>query len=268
MCLIFIAQQAHPDYPLIIAANRDEFYNRPSQPAHFWPEHSKQRSQLLAGKDLLAGGTWLGITRTGRFAAITNYRHIDNKHYDKSRGNLITDFLNSSDSPDNFTRYLYNNQSQYAGFNCIYGLLSAPHPYLHYFGNHAENTQTLQPGIYGLSNALLDTPWHKVTQGKQAIQTLIEKPFNIEEWLTMLSNKEQADDSKLPDTGIGSDKERQLSPRFIQLKEYGTRCSSVITVSKDNTVRFTERSYITDSRSVSDTQQLTKHFQFRLPPPC
>ena len=264
MCLIFIAQQAHPDYPLIIAANRDEFYTRPSQPAHFWPD----APQLLAGKDLLAGGTWLGITHTGRFAAITNYRHVDNNHYNKSRGNLISDFLQSSDSPDNFTSYLDSKQSQYAGFNCIYGFLSAGHPTLHYFGNHAEQKQTLQSGVYGLSNALLDTPWPKVTQGKQAIQTLSQKSFAIEEWFHMLSNKEQAADSELPDTGIDTNKERLLSSRFIQLEEYGTRCSSVITVAKDNTVRFTERSYATHRNTAIDTQQITKHFQFRLPPSC
>ncbi len=252
MCLIFIALHAHPDYPLIVAANRDEFYTRPTQRAHYWDEYP----QLLAGRDIQAGGTWLGITRTGRFAAITNYRETDNRTYQKSRGEIVRNFLAGEDTQKTYTGKLINTRSDYAGYNCLYGHL-LPEPVLHYYANHTQQSSQLTPGIYGLSNASLDTPWYKVTEGKKSIEPLLKQPFNDEAWFEMLRDKQQAVSELLPDTGIDRKTEKLLSSRFIQSDSYGTRSSTLLTISTDLNIKFIERNYTSDG----DTQE-TRLFQF------
>ena len=258
MCLICIALKAHPDYPLIIAANRDEFYARPTHHAHYWNEHS----QLLAGKDLLARGTWLGITRSGRFAAITNYRDCDNRTYHKSRGDIVRDFLTDNatnkEGKQNYMEQLHHSRSDYAGYNCFYGNLSIE-PELHYYANHTQQPSRLTPGIHGLSNASLDTPWLKVTEGKKNIESLIKQPFNEEAWLNMLADEEKAAPEQLPDTGIDKETEHLLSSRFIQSDDYGTRSSTLITVSQNNDVKFIERNFSQNGKA-----EETRLFQFQL----
>lgn len=252
MCIIFIIQNQHPNFPIIIAANRDEYYSRPTVSAHFWPKHP----DLLAGMDKLAGGTWLGVTRQGRFAAVTNYREPDPQPGQYSRGQLVTRFLLSHDSNTTYTQKLQETSSLYAGFNCIYGTLTSTGQ-LQYFSNRSLQTTTLGSGIYGLSNAQLDSPWPKITQGKSEIDYLLAKTFAAEDWLDFLGNNHITNDSELPDTGIGIDKERLLSSRFIQTENYGTRCSTIITVSKTGVLDFTERNYQQNGAN-------TRHFSFEI----
>ncbi|NRB38176.1 MAG: NRDE family protein [Pseudomonadales bacterium] len=244
MCLIFIAIDSHPDYPVIIAANRDEFYQRPTESAHFWPA-----SELLAGKDTQAGGTWLGINRQGQFAAVTNFRETETQTYNSSRGELPCLFLNQR-SQANFEQHLQKQSPHYAGFNCLFGQLGVK-PQLSYFSNRQNKLIPLSKGLYGLSNALLDSNWFKIEQGKENINTLLNQDFNHEEWFNFLKDQVKASDNNLPDTGIAIETERLLSSRFIHSPDYGTRCSTLITVDKKARVQFCERSYDEHAQAVA-----------------
>jgi uncharacterized protein with NRDE domain len=253
MCLIFIIQHQHPDFPLIILANRDEFYNRESVSAHFWPSHP----QLLAGKDKQGGGTWLGLTTNGRFAAVTNFRQANTSKSENTRGHLVTQYLQKTISTQQYSQLLSDTADNYAGFNCLYGSIGI-NPELVCFSNQTGEAININDGIHGLSNALLNTHWPKVSEGKEAIEVLLKAPWNIESWLDFLHNTDVANDEQLPNTGIGIYKERLLSSRFIRTENYGTRCSTVITVAKDNTINFTERNFF-------NGQTLdTRHFTFKV----
>lgn len=234
MCLIAIAWKLNPDYPLIIAANRDEFYARPSSAIHQWED----KPAIFGGRDLKAQGSWLAISTKkhgkGRFAAVTNVREVPMLSAPKSRGDIVSDFLSSELSANDFANNLDKNQ--YAPFNA---LLIADGE-LVYTSNRAE-TLTLEAGIYGLSNASLDTPWPKLKQIKedftQAIETLPdEKPF----W-QLLRNGNKANDSSLPETGVGLEMERFLSSIFIASDDYGTCCSSVLIANKSGQLTFKEQ---------------------------
>lgn len=235
MCLIVFANKVRPDYKLIFAANRDEFYNRPSEQAKFWSDHP----DLLAGKDLQAGGTWMGITKQGRFAAITNYRDLKNHRDDTpSRGNLTLDFLTSAISPNDYYSNLKSTLKNFNGFNLLLGTVDE----LYYFSNEIDGLQKIEPGIHGLSNALLDTSWPKVEKSKQQLQNLInQKEIHPWEVIDILKNSTIAKDEDLPDTGVGLELERMLSSVFIKSEKYGTRCSSVIMVDNDNNINFVEK---------------------------
>ena len=235
MCLIVFANNVHPKYKLIFAANRDEFYNRPSEQADYWTEHP----DLLAGKDLQAGGTWMGITKQGKFAAITNFRDLKNQRTDTpSRGNLTLDFLTSDISPDEYFNKLKPTLNNFNGFNLLLGSVDE----LFYFSNKTEGLQKLEVGIHGISNALLDTPWPKVERSKRHLQSLIQQEdINAWEVIAILKDSLIAKDEELPDTGAGLDLERMLSPVFIKSEKYGTRCSSVVMVDSDNNVKFVEK---------------------------
>jgi uncharacterized protein with NRDE domain len=237
MCLIFVAVDAHLNYPLVIAANRDEFYNRPSAHAAHWPE----APHVLAGKDLRAGGTWLGITRTGRIAALTNFRHPDANRSDApSRGHLVSDFLLGSQDPDSYLKKLSPDAHRYNGFNLLVGQTSN----MYFYSSRTNEIHMLGPGIYGLSNHLLDTPWPKVEKGKQALRTLLVRESLCTECLfKFLMERTTPPDELLPDTGIGLDAERMLSPIFISSPEYGTRSSTVILLDRAGTVTFVEKSF-------------------------
>jgi uncharacterized protein with NRDE domain len=235
MCLIVFANNVHPKYKLIFAANRDEFYNRPSEQADYWAEYP----DLLAGKDLQAGGTWMGITKQGRFAAITNFRDLKNHRNDApSRGNLTLDFLVNDITPEEYYNKLKSTLINYNGFNLILGDVDE----LFYFSNKTEGLQKLERGIHGISNAVLDTPWPKVEKSKRHLQSLIQQEdINAWEVIAILKDTSIAKDEELPDTGVGLDLERMLSPVFIKSEKYGTRCSSVVMVDSDNNVKFVEK---------------------------
>lgn len=233
MCLITLAWQSHPDYPLIVAANRDEFYGRPTLPARFWPE----APQLLAGRDLAAGGTWLGVTRQGRFAALTNYRDPAAPVGERSRGLLVSAFLQGEDSPMAYARQVAAVGEHYGGFNLLLGNREE----LVIVGNRGTSPQRLSPGIHGLSNHLLDTPWPKVEKAKAGLVQALSRPVP-ETLLALLADAGPAADASLPDTGVGLAMERMLSPLFIHTPQYGTRASTVLVLGRER-LSFTEQTF-------------------------
>jgi uncharacterized protein with NRDE domain len=238
MCLILLAYRVHPRYPLILAANRDEFYQRPTVPAAFW----ESEPQLLAGRDLMSGGTWLGISRTGRIAALSNYRDPRSiRDNAPSRGGLVTDFLRGNMSPAEYREILRQRSQDYNGFNLIFG----DRHNLFVYSNRGEVPPLLPPGIHGLSNHLLDTPWPKVTLGKKALAEILAhgKQPDVEEIFALLADRSLPDDSLLPDTGVGLETERFLAPLFISGPTYGTRSSTILLIGHDATVTFLERTY-------------------------
>lgn len=236
MCLILFAVDAHPKYPLILAANRDEFYGRPTQRAGYWED----APDVLAGRDLEAGGTWCGISTTGRIAAVTNYREpVDEGEY-RSRGDLVADFLKGDEAPLEYARRIVAEGDAYRGFNLLIGSADG----LVYCTNRSDDAvRSLGPGVYGLSNHLLDTPWFKVRQGKVGLQARIDRrdlaPDSLFDLLTV---EDLAPDEELPATGFGNHWERILSSAFIRSEEYGTRSSTVILMERDR-AEFHERVY-------------------------
>src|SRR3989304_5000215 len=235
MCLLLIANKIHPGYKLTIAANRDEFYKRPTLQANFWKENEK----LLAGRDLEAGGTWMGITKAGRFSAITNFRdfHNPDKENAPSRGGLTTGFLLSDISSKKYSENLLKNSDAFNGFNLIYGINTD----LFYFSNQTNVVIKLPKGLFGLSNAMLDTDWPKVTESKKFISELIStNKISTQGLFKILADTKPAADGQLPDTGIGPEREKALSANFIKTPQYGTRCSTVILIDNNDKVIFTE----------------------------
>jgi len=242
MCLVLLLHDAHPRYRLIVAANRDEFYDRPTRPAAFWAD----APAVLAGRDLQAGGTWLGIDRSGRFAAVTNYRQGQREPAAaRSRGFLVSEFLTGDMEPEAYLAPVARDAALYNGFNLLVGdgLTVA------YFSNSEGVARALAPGIYGLSNHLLDTPWPKVTSGKLALSSLAREataPELLAELFALLSDRSRPADHLLPETGISREWERLLSSAFIASPEYGTRCSTVVLVGRDERVALVERSFGTN----------------------
>lgn len=237
MCLIFFALKQHPTYKFILAGNRDEFYQRKTAPATFW----KDEPSIVAGRDLEAGGTWLGMNKNGRISMVTNYRDLRNvKTSAPSRGHLVSNFLASNEGGESYLRKLQPTASQYNGFNLLVGDADR----LWYLSNYREGIEKLDTGIFGLSNHLLDTPWPKVKNGKAMFSNIIaNKIIEPEQLFQFLTNEERAADENLPDTGIGIDRERALSSMFIKMQGYGSRCSTVILVDQKNNVTFSERVY-------------------------
>jgi len=219
MCLIALAWQAHPQHALVVAANRDEWRDRPALAAHWWEDHP----QILAGRDLQAGGTWMGITRARRFAAVTNFRDpSDRRSTALSRGTLVTGFLLGAESPAAFLAGLAGKAAQYNGFNLLVGDGDT----LLYFGSREGEPRTVEPGVHALSNHLLDEPWPKVQRARAALRESIgggDDPL-----FAMLSDATPAPDTQLPDTGVGLERERMLSPILITGADYGTRASTVL----------------------------------------
>ena len=239
MCLILFANNFHSKYKLILAANRDEFYDRPSTEANYWKDYPN----LLAGKDLKANGTWLGITRQGKIAAVTNFRdfysHKDKTEF-KSRGNLVTKYLTENFSPKEFFSYLSIHGIEYNGFNLIFGTPDE----LYHYSNISNAAIRIENGIHGQSNNLLDTPWPKVHSGKLRFRKILSMDeVSIDEIFNLLSDDKQFDDELLPDTGVGLEYERVLSFIFIKSPIYGTRSSSLITVDQNNNVFFSEKTF-------------------------
>lgn len=248
MCLIAFAIDVHPEYPLVFAGNRDEFYARPTAPARFWAE----APEVLAGRDRKAGGTWLGVTRTGRWASITNVRDPSARIDDApSRGHLVADYLTGDADPDTYLREVAARGDRYNGFNLLVG----DGAWCGYVSNRTPNASThngdvrrVEAGIHGLSNAALNTPWPKVTRATGALRGVLDDAFpgeslDPERLLTLLDDRRRAPDDALPDTGVGRDAERMLSPVFIESDGYGTRASTVLLIDRNGHVTFAERTY-------------------------
>jgi uncharacterized protein with NRDE domain len=237
MCIILFAINQHPKYKFILAANRDEFYERPTAQADFWAENPN----VLAGKDLVHGGTWLGVTKNGRFATVTNFRNPNQPKGKLSRGNLVKDFLFSENSPQGYLQQIQTDRDNYTGFNLLVGDFSGEVD-IQYYSNISDEIIALNSGIYGLSNHLLDTNWHKVANGKSAFAEALED-VSSNRLFEVLAIKTLANDEVLPDTGVGIERERILSPIFIKTPIYGTRCSTVLLVGNDKKVEFIEKSF-------------------------
>ncbi len=255
MCIILFAINQHPKYKFILAANRDEFYNRPTAQADFWAENPN----VLAGKDLVHGGTWLGITKTGRFAAVTNFRDPNQPKGKLSRGNLVKDFLFGNETPNQYLQQIQADKDNYTGFNLLIGDFK-DEVNLSYYSNIGNEIIALNSGIYGLSNHLLDTNWHKVKSGKAKLQNNLNE-ISADNLFDILNDKTNAKDEDLPNTGVGIEREKILSPIFIETPIYGTRCSTVLSVEHSNNVEFIERSYkVETAKNESETQNFTFRF--------
>ncbi len=242
MCLIVFAWQVVPGAPLIAAANRDEFYDRPAAAACAWPEHP----QVYAGRDLKFGGSWMGITRDGpsgpRFAALTNIRGPQERRLDApSRGALVADYLAGTMSAGDYVRSIADGSEAYNGFNLVLGDRES----MYWFSNRgradARNGQPLEPGIYGISNGLLDAPWPKVVRTKAQFASLLCQGAPEDAYFEMLADTTRASDMRLPDTGIEIDLERVLSAVCIETPGYGTRTSTVVKVYQDAPPELHER---------------------------
>lgn len=239
MCLILFSYQTHPAYRLVLAANRDEFYDRPTAAMAYWKDHP----DVLAGRDLKGNGTWLGVTRSGRIAAITNYRDpaalMQNA---PSRGILIRDFLTGNSSPQHYLAEVSKIGARYNGFNLIAGDTSG----LYYYSNRSTGVQQLKPGIYGISNHLIDTAWPKVQRGKALLQHQLNghEKIDIEKIWEILADRSRPVDAKLPNTGVGLQWERILAPLFITSPDYGTRCTSIVLIDTSDHITMLERTFI------------------------
>ena len=263
MCTFLFALKAHPEYPLVIAANRDEYYARPTAPAAFWD----RTPHVLAGRDLKAGGTWLGITRSGRWAAITNVRKPRSNSPTKtlqstqSRGWLVRDYLESDDPPETYLATVAGSGHLYDGFNLIAGQLGEAW-YLSNAKQQSGQIQPIEPGVHGVSNASLNTPWPKVENGREVLANAMasatpESPIDSNAMLDALADSRRSPDELLPDTGVGLELERVLSPLFIATPHYGTCSSTVISVRQSGIVTFVER---TTNPAVAARSELAYNF--------
>ena len=259
MCLILLAWQAHPDYPLVVAANRDEFFSRPSAPVAFWQD----APQLLAGRDLDAGGTWLGVNRYGRFGALTNYREGRQAAANApSRGALVTNFLLENDDPATYLDRLAARGAHYNGFNLLVGeglgQVDGTQQRLGYYSNRSTAPRWLTPGIYGLSNHLLDTPWPKLATAKAAFTAALQNLPSETAFFKLLADPEIVPDTHLPETGVPLEWERILSAIFVSSPDYGTRASSLLTIDREGAVMLAERSFGAGAKRLGD---VVKRFQ-------
>ena len=248
MCLLLFGVKASKSFPFILAANRDEFYQRPTAAMDFWTENPS----ILAGKDLECGGTWFGINTHGRFAALTNYRDLSTlKTAAPSRGDIIVKFLESKGSIPDFLKTLKPESTRYNGFNLLVGDCNTQY----WFSNQTREITFILPGIHGISNHLMDTPWPKVTTGKKALAKAIDaNTLDPETLFKLLSDSSPPGDALLPDTGVGLEWERLLSPVFIKSPTYGTRSSIAMGITSQGEIRVMERTYFPDKKTSQQDQ--------------
>lgn len=241
MCLITFAYKTHPKYKFILSANRDEFYERPTSTVDWWQDHS----EIIGGRDLQAFGTWMAMHKNGRFAAVTNYRDIQNINPKaQSRGNLPVNFLLNGQEPKHYANQVHKSGDNYNGFN----LLVLDDELVH-VSNYDQNINAIQPGIFGLSNAVLDTPWPKVSKAKKSLKELIDREFTQEDLIEIMQDDSTAPDDQLPETGLDYEREKALSAMCIKTPDYGTCCSTAITIDYDGNVAFMEKSYPVGNRT-------------------
>jgi uncharacterized protein with NRDE domain len=249
MCLIVLAFDSESDYPLIVAANRDEFHARPSQDANWWSDNP----DIMGGRDLLAGGTWLAVNRTGRFAAVTNYRDAEPKRGRlRSRGHLVTEFLQSDLTPVDYLQAI--DAADYAGFN----LLVADGMRLAYLSNKDGVAQQLPAGIYGLSNATLDTPWEKVERSKTRLRRLLEEDrVNDTHLLRLLGDRQKGSTDEVKSDRLPFSTAHAITAPFIVTPDYGTRCSTIVRADHAGQWHFLERRFDANGSTSGES-----HFSF------
>jgi uncharacterized protein with NRDE domain len=245
MCLVVVGWQQHPDFPLIVAGNRDEFHSRPTKEAHWWPD----KPDIVGGRDLQAAGTWLALHRNGRFATVTNYRDAELPAGNmRSRGHLVTGFLEASDEPLEYLTRI--DGTAYAGFN----LLVSDGETLAWLSNRGEGARILPPGVYGLSNALLDSPWHKVIRTKAALEQLIHKnKLNETELLRLLNDRAKAPVDEVVADRLPFATAHSISAPFIVLPDYGTRSSSIALCNSAGSWKFHERRFDPGGKTIGDS---------------
>jgi len=255
MCLALVALNAHPRYTLVIAANRDEFHARAAEPARWWPEG------VLAGRDRVGGGTWFGVTRNGRWSLVTNFREgIPRDPRAPSRGALVTEALRAAEAPLVHAARVAIDGQRFHGFNLLIGSGARAA----YVSNRASGGVALSDGIYGLSNHLLETPWPKLVRSKAKLRAALQSDGDVAEAaFALLADREQAPAAVLPFTGVSTQWERVLSSAFIVTDDYGTRCSTVLTIDKVGAARFVERSFDAQGGAIGEVAQA---FALALPP--
>lgn len=255
MCLLAFSYKNHSQYSLIFAGNRDEFYDRPTAPAGPW----KEAPHVLAGRDLKAGGTWMGVTQSGHWGVVTNVRDQRPRREDaRSRGTLVANYLRDEPAPQAYLERVAAEAECYNGFNLLLGTLGS----LYYFSNREPGIQTVDPGIHGLSNERLDTPWPKVQRAKEGLQAQVQGgDVSVEALLDLLNDRRPAPSDQLPDTGLGRERERMLSPIFIDGDKYGTRASTVLLLGYDGTVTLVERTF--EEGAADSTRRFS--FEVQLP---
>jgi uncharacterized protein with NRDE domain len=248
MCLILFAHRAHPAQRLVVAANRDEWFRRPTAAAAFWAD----APEIFAGRDLEHRGTWLGVTTTGRFAAVTNYRDPGSHRPDApSRGRLVSDFLRTRATPASYLERLRPDAASYNGFSLVVGDGAS----LCYLSNREGEVRSLAPGIYGLSNNLLDVPWPKVRLGKEGLARQLDAHVDADTLLALLDDTRTAPDAELPSTGVSSEWERKLSALRIVADGYGTRSSTALLIGGEGEVAIAERSFDERGREQSTVRE-------------
>lgn len=247
MCLIVFSYRQHPEYDLIFAANRDEKYSRPARHARYWDEHPS----ILAGKDLKAGGTWMGINKEGTFSALTNFRkaELSQKEDPPSRGQLVLEFLKNDRGAVSYLEEVHKQADRYRGFS----LLAGSPDQLAYYSNQQNEIQLLDSGLYALSNHLLDTPWPKVKRAKEGLRNIIrDDPISQEALFELLADDREAPAEHLPNTGLSRELEKKVSPIFIKSDGYGTRCSTLLLIDKGGEVTFRERRFKPGTLEIKD----------------
>ncbi|MGY6560398.1 MAG: NRDE family protein [Nitritalea sp.] len=254
MCLIGFKWRNHPGHSLVLVGNRDEFFDRPTQALHRWP------SGMYAGKDLKAGGTWMGFHPNGRFGFLTNYRDLRRPVQDAlTRGDLVRDFVEGTLAPEAYLQRIAQRQERYEGFNLIVGTPEG----LYYFSNYGSEIQRLAPGTYGLSNGLLNNSWSKVTQLQQDLEALPEEVY-LEDLLQLAGGQNLDPDALLPDTGASLHQERQLSAQFIRLDDYyGTVSTTALLWRQDGQVELVERAFLAQQTRI---QEVSIRFQVEKSP--
>lgn len=252
MCLIVFSYQHHNKYPFILAGNRDEFYERPAIQAHFWDTNPR----MLAGKDLKAGGTWLGVSEKGEIGAITNHRNLYNPtEGERTRGEIIPDFLTGHKPMKEKLNAINKMKHKYSGFNLLAGSVLQ----LYYLNNIKGDFRSVKPGIHGISNALLDSSWPKVEKARNEFEQItFSETIDKEAIFQLLESSDPFPEESLPDTGLSHEMEKEVSPIFIETEGYGTRCSSLLMIDYDGTINFTEKTF----RIQNGNSDSVKEFSF------
>ncbi|HLT25559.1 MAG TPA: NRDE family protein [Zeimonas sp.] len=263
MCLIAFALGAHESFAFVVAANRDEFYARETAPAAWWDG----KHEIFGGRDLRAGGTWLAIDRRGRFAAVTNVREPDPVSGPRSRGALVADFVGGSGTPREYALRILEQAEDYAGFNLLLVDLTADEPALFVSNRDARRIVAAPHGVHAWSNGELDAPWPKVVRLRERLTQALALPSRLlgPTLFDALADRSIPDDSALPDTGIGRERERLLAPAMIFAPElgYGTRASTIVAVRRDGRVVFVERGWAPDGERLRRAGERRVRFRLR-----
>jgi len=244
MCLVAFSWQTHPEFPLLISANRDEFFDRPTAPLHQWP------SGIYAGKDLRGGGTWMGFHPNGKWSLLTNYRDFHRTHPGEiSRGKLVQNYLEGSVGPEAYLELVHKDQHRYDGFN----LLVSDGEKLFYLSNYGEGIQEIKPGIHGLSNGLINDPWPKVELAKNQLAEVLSSEVYADALLSILKSTVSYPAETLPTTGVPEPMEIALSAQLIRMPpRYGTVSASSVLKDKNGRTVLQERSFDWDYGNYRD----------------